>query len=406
MNFWISRVFQKSVSPTLKDSGHFAKNPVTGYHLWEIPIDLGKIPNYPTLRQNSLMLHVFKPQYTLQGTNISHLGKRKIIFKSDLWWDMLDTIRVYCFFNHISINLAKLDVSFIFFHGVPGYHPKKANQFHLGFVVPPIWISFLEVWDFLKNIKEYLAEFFVGVRSLEIIIQYHPCMCHFLGGRTDISLFNPLIEAIMAPCSVKSEYPKSMQLSCPIPLNILVGITKKTWNIEHKILYTCICIYDILALSNWATLLMNCCGMQGYMHQDIGFAGYPSSFSQWNAGIHHVQVATSAQLVYNATATIEISNDVAHILLVIQHQKARIIHICSTGSYMVNGDAPIIQMLMNSFLSIILGRTSLYICSASPPGPTFYEYTWPEQHSTTQSELHPFASLHLFVLNCTHQPSI
>lgn len=71
------------------------------------------------------------------------------------------------------------------------------------------------------------------------------------------------------------------------------------------------------------------------MHQDIGFAGYPSSFSQWNAGIHHVQVATSAQLVYNATTTIEISNDVAHILLVIQHQKARIIHICSTGSYMV-----------------------------------------------------------------------
>ena len=93
MNFWISRVFQKSVSPTLKYSGHFAKNPVTGYHLWEIPIDLGKIPNYPTLRQNSLMFHLFKPQYTLQGTNISHLGKRKIIFKSDFWWDMLDTKR-------------------------------------------------------------------------------------------------------------------------------------------------------------------------------------------------------------------------------------------------------------------------------------------------------------------------
>lgn len=68
-------------------------------------------------------------------------------------------------------------------------------------------------------------------------------------------------------------------------------------------------------------LLMNCCAMQGYIHQDIGFAGYPSSFSQWNAGIHHVQVATSAQLVYNATTTIKISNDVAHILLVIQHQK-------------------------------------------------------------------------------------
>ena len=30
--------------------------------------------------------------YTLQGTNISHLGKRKIIFKSDFWWDMYDML--------------------------------------------------------------------------------------------------------------------------------------------------------------------------------------------------------------------------------------------------------------------------------------------------------------------------
>ena len=31
---------------------------------------------------------------TLQGINISHLGKRKIIFKSDFWWDMLVPWRV------------------------------------------------------------------------------------------------------------------------------------------------------------------------------------------------------------------------------------------------------------------------------------------------------------------------
>ena len=31
---------------------------------------------------------------TLQGTNMSHLGKRKIIFKSDFWWDMLIPRRV------------------------------------------------------------------------------------------------------------------------------------------------------------------------------------------------------------------------------------------------------------------------------------------------------------------------
>ena len=31
---------------------------------------------------------------TLQGTNISHLGKRKIIFKSEFWWDILVPKRV------------------------------------------------------------------------------------------------------------------------------------------------------------------------------------------------------------------------------------------------------------------------------------------------------------------------
>ena len=35
--------------------------------------------------------------YTLQGTNISHLGKRKIIFKCDFWWDMLVPWRVAFF---------------------------------------------------------------------------------------------------------------------------------------------------------------------------------------------------------------------------------------------------------------------------------------------------------------------
>jgi len=33
--------------------------------------------------------------YTLQGINISHLGKRKIIFKMPFWGDMLVSWRVY-----------------------------------------------------------------------------------------------------------------------------------------------------------------------------------------------------------------------------------------------------------------------------------------------------------------------
>ena len=38
---------------------------------------------------------------TLQGINISHLGKRKIIFKSDFWWDMLVPWRVS---SHCSLS--------------------------------------------------------------------------------------------------------------------------------------------------------------------------------------------------------------------------------------------------------------------------------------------------------------
>ena len=43
------------------------------------------------------------PSYTLQGTDISHLGNRKIIFKSTLKEDMLVSRRVYdmaCYPNH------------------------------------------------------------------------------------------------------------------------------------------------------------------------------------------------------------------------------------------------------------------------------------------------------------------
>ena len=34
-------------------------------------------------------------EYTLQGINISHLGKRKMIFKRDFWWDKLVPRRVF-----------------------------------------------------------------------------------------------------------------------------------------------------------------------------------------------------------------------------------------------------------------------------------------------------------------------
>ena len=44
-------------------------------------------------------------KHTLQETNISHLWKRKIIFKSALGWDMLIPWRVYYVYtSHINIS--------------------------------------------------------------------------------------------------------------------------------------------------------------------------------------------------------------------------------------------------------------------------------------------------------------
>ena len=51
------------------------------------------------------------------------------------------------------------------------------------------------------------------------------------------------------------------------------------------------------------------------------------------------------------------------------------------------------MMIIIIIIIIIIIHSCIHIriclCSAPQPGPTFYEYIWPEQHSTTQSELHP-----------------
>ena len=46
---------------------------------------------------DACMLRSFQNKYTLQGINISHLGERKIIFKSALVGDMLVPWRVYIY---------------------------------------------------------------------------------------------------------------------------------------------------------------------------------------------------------------------------------------------------------------------------------------------------------------------
>ena len=49
---------------------------------------------------------------TLQGTNISHLGKRKIIFKSDFWWDRSVPWRVPKMEESWTLQPAILGVAF------------------------------------------------------------------------------------------------------------------------------------------------------------------------------------------------------------------------------------------------------------------------------------------------------
>ena len=54
---------------------------------------------------------LFLGGYTLQGINISHLGKRKIIFKSAFLWDMLGPRRVYI--NHSIKHICFLWLNFV-----------------------------------------------------------------------------------------------------------------------------------------------------------------------------------------------------------------------------------------------------------------------------------------------------
>ena len=55
-------------------------------------------------RRGKMGRSVFFQETTLQGTNLSHQGKRKIIFKSDFWWDMLVPKRVY----HLHVEILYL----------------------------------------------------------------------------------------------------------------------------------------------------------------------------------------------------------------------------------------------------------------------------------------------------------
>lgn len=115
----------------------------------------------------------------------------------------------------------------------------------------------------LPLISRNTLQNFVGVRSLEIIIQYHPCMCHFFGGNWYFTVQSSYW-GYHGTLQHKIWVPKKYAVVLSYSIEHTGVHNPKTKNIEHKIWYTCIGIYDILAFSNWATLL-------GYKYPDCSY---------------------------------------------------------------------------------------------------------------------------------------
>ena len=96
-------------------------------------------------------------KYTLQGTNISHLGKRKIIFKMQFWRDMLVSWRGNmdehgCFALCLPSRRWQLSVALLFYHilstakQVSDYWNKQpvAKEIH-------VYIYIQSSWSFRTN---------------------------------------------------------------------------------------------------------------------------------------------------------------------------------------------------------------------------------------------------------------
>ena len=62
---------------------------------WVLQLDMNLIAKSTCLIEFNIYKDQKRFEHTLQGTNISHLGKRKIIFESALGWDMLVPRRVH-----------------------------------------------------------------------------------------------------------------------------------------------------------------------------------------------------------------------------------------------------------------------------------------------------------------------
>ena len=61
---------------------------------WVLQLDMNIMARSTCLIEFNIYKDQKRCEHTLQGTNISHLGKGKIIFESTLGWDMLVPRRV------------------------------------------------------------------------------------------------------------------------------------------------------------------------------------------------------------------------------------------------------------------------------------------------------------------------
>ena len=84
--------------------------------------------------------------HTLQGINISHLGKRKIIFKNDFWCDMLVPWRVIPIaqLQKFTPYVVETTMSVLFFWSLKVYKDGKLDN--LTYNHPLIWFGCVAIF--------------------------------------------------------------------------------------------------------------------------------------------------------------------------------------------------------------------------------------------------------------------
>ena len=114
----LKKIYQKHVTSSLR-----------AWFFWRSRVETGWFPDFMKAGDHFVLnlgcwCLLITDENTLQGINISHLGKRKIIFKHDFWWAMLVPWRVMIDY---SSNNPEIMSDWLFFSS---QDKKKQNQNH------------------------------------------------------------------------------------------------------------------------------------------------------------------------------------------------------------------------------------------------------------------------------------